>query len=101
MSRTSMSASLPVETSFEKPTPRAVARDSNAPRTPPLCDTSPIRPCCSGFISSADDGDPTRRDQFVEYGQACLELFIHRLSEGSAFQLDSLNEAVYDLSSAY
>ncbi|MNS66259.1 hypothetical protein D3C72_994670 [compost metagenome] len=42
----SRSTSLLVEISLDKPMPRAAARDSSAPRMPPLCDTRPTAPLC-------------------------------------------------------
>ncbi|MNQ59706.1 hypothetical protein D3C85_739650 [compost metagenome] len=53
----SRSTSLLVEISLDKPMPRAAARDSSAPRIPPLCDTSPTAPLCNCSISNAPLAD--------------------------------------------
>ena len=41
-SASSRSTSLLVEISLDRPMPRAAARESSAPRMPPLCETTPI-----------------------------------------------------------
>ncbi|MCY1297847.1 hypothetical protein D9M70_473000 [compost metagenome] len=46
-----------VETSLDRPMPRAAARDSKAPRMPPLCDTTPMLPAGNWSISSAPLAD--------------------------------------------
>jgi len=52
---------LLVEISLENPMPRAVARDSSAPRMPPLCDTRPMPPLTRPSISNAPLADSTMR----------------------------------------
>src|SRR3546814_9973806 len=55
------SSDLLVETSDDKPIPRAAARDRSEPTIPPLCDTIPIDPTGKWSISSAllaDKGMP-------------------------------------------
>ena len=58
-SESSKSTSLLVEISFDKPTPRAAARDSKEPKMPPLCETTPIGPTGKWSISKAPEGDST------------------------------------------
>ena len=51
-SPTPRSASLPTDTSLEKPRPRAAPRDSTVPSMVPLCDTMLVAPAGGASISS-------------------------------------------------
>jgi len=55
----SRSTSLLVEISLDRPMPRAAARESSAPRMPPLCETTPTGPAGKWSISSAPLAEST------------------------------------------
>ncbi len=60
-SPTVTSASLPVQMTWEMPTPRSCARSSRSPATPPLWETTAILPATSGSRKAAPEAITEQR----------------------------------------